>query len=94
MNPSAFRTFWECLRPSIARGRTLRGKLRALIREDESAVGYDRNDVRAKAKRWLIGHGASLTAEDILLARDHFGYLLPMGWGSKIMGCSPHSDAL
>jgi len=51
-----------------------------LIREDESAVGYDRNNVRTKAKIWLIDHGSSLAAADILLARDHFGYLLPMGW--------------
>ena len=53
-----------------------------MIREDESAVGYDRNNVRAKAKSWLIEHGATLGAEDIILARDHFGYLLPVGWGS------------
>jgi hypothetical protein len=52
-----------------------------LIREDESAVGYERNDIRAKAKEWLIAHGSSLTAEDVILARDHFGYLLPMEWG-------------
>jgi hypothetical protein len=54
-----------------------------LIREEECAVGYDRNDVRAKAKEWLIAHGSSLAAEDILLARDHFGYLLPEGWGGR-----------
>jgi hypothetical protein len=52
-----------------------------LIREEEGAVGYDRDDVRAKAKKWLIAHGSSLAAEDILLARDRFGYLLPLGWG-------------
>jgi hypothetical protein len=82
MNLSPFRARWEILCSSIDKGRTLRGSLRALIREDESAVGYDRNDVRAKAKIWLIDHGGSLAAEDILLAKDHFGYLLPTGWGS------------
>ena len=82
MNPSAFRALWTRLCSRIAKGRTLRGTLRALIREDESTVGYERNDVRAKAKIWLIDHGALLAAKDILLAKDHFGYLLPMGWGS------------
>jgi hypothetical protein len=72
MNSPAFLTHWE----------RLCGTLRALIQEDKSAVGYDRNDVRAKAKSWLIDHGASLAAEDVSLAKDHFGYLLPVGWGS------------
>jgi hypothetical protein len=53
-----------------------------LIREDESTVGYDRNDVRAKAKKWLITNGKTLAAQDVLLARDHFGYLLPANWGA------------
>ena len=55
--------------------------LKGLIREVESSVGYARNDVRAKAKTWLIDHVSSLDAEDILLARNHFGYLLPAEWG-------------
>ncbi len=82
MNSPAIRANWERFCRFLFKGRTSRGALRALIREDESAVGYDRNDVRAKAKSWLIEHGASLGAEDIVLARDHFGYLLPMGWGA------------
>jgi hypothetical protein len=82
MNSPAFLTHWERLCSYLAKGRTLRGTLRALIQEDKSAVGYDRNDVRAKAKSWLIDHGASLAAEDVSLAKDHFGYLLPVGWGS------------
>jgi hypothetical protein len=81
MNQTAFRAHWKRLCSILFKGRTSCGTLRVLIREDESAVGYDRNDIRAKAKKWLIAHGSSLTAEDILLARDHFGYLLPMGWG-------------
>jgi hypothetical protein len=82
MNQTSFRANWERLCSFLFKGRRSRGALRALIREDESAVGYARNDVRAKAKKWLIAHGSSLAADDILLARDHFGYLLPMGWGS------------
>jgi hypothetical protein len=82
MNQPSFRANWERLCSFLFKSRGSRGTLRALIREDESAVGYNRNDVRAKAKEWLIAHGSSLAAEDILLARDHFGYLLPMGWGS------------
>ncbi len=81
MNPTSLRAYWEHLRSFALGGRTTRGTLRALIREDESAVGYERNDIRAKAKEWLIAHGSSLTAEDVILARDHFGYLLPMEWG-------------
>jgi hypothetical protein len=82
MNQSSFRANWDRLRSFRFKDRGSRGIVRALICEDESAVGYDRNDVRAKAKAWLIEHGASLGAADIALARDHFGYLLPMGWGS------------
>jgi len=76
-----FRAKWERLGSIFFKDRTSCRTLKALILEDESAVGYDRNDVRAKAKNWLIAHGASLAAKDIILARDHFGYLLPMGWG-------------
>ncbi len=75
-----FRAKWERLYSLVFNGPTTGSALRALIREDESAVGYDRNHVRAKAKVWLIDHGPSLAAADVLLARDHFGYLLPMGW--------------
>jgi len=55
--------------------------LKDLIREVESSSGYARNDVRAKAKAWLISHASSLDEEDILLAKVHFGYLLPAEWG-------------
>ncbi len=81
MNQTAFRAKWKRLYSFVFKDRISGGALRALIREDESAVGYDRNNVRAKAKVWLIDHASSLAAEDILLARNHFGYLLPMGWG-------------
>jgi hypothetical protein len=53
-----------------------------LIHEEETTLGYERNDVRAKAKKWLIAHGKNLTAQDVLLARVHFGYLLPANWGA------------
>ncbi len=55
--------------------------LQRLIDEVESTEGYPRNEVRAKAKAWLISHVSFLGTEDILLARMHFGYLLPTGWG-------------
>jgi len=55
--------------------------LKELIREVEGCEGYARNDVRAKAKIWLIGHVSSLDDEDISLARENFGYLLPAQWG-------------
>jgi len=54
--------------------------LRDLIREVEDSTGYARNDARAKAKAWLISNVSSLDEEDILLAKTHFGYLLPAGW--------------
>jgi hypothetical protein len=80
MNQPSFRAHWERVRSFLFKGDTSRGTLRALIREEESAVGYDRNDIRARAKEWLIAHGSSLAAEDVLLAQEHFGYLLPTGW--------------
>jgi len=55
--------------------------LQNLIREVENSAGYARNDARAKAKAWLISHASSLEEEDILLAKAHFGYLLPAEWG-------------
>ena len=55
--------------------------LRELIHEVETSAGYARNDARAKAKAWLVGHVGSLDQEDILLAKTHFGYLLPPEWG-------------
>jgi len=55
--------------------------LKNLIREVENSTGYARNDARAKAKTWLMSHVSSLDEEDILLAKAHFGYLLPAGWG-------------
>ena len=56
-------------------------KLKDLIREVENSAGYARNDVRAKAKTWLISHVSALDEADILLAKAHFGYLLPAEWG-------------
>jgi hypothetical protein len=58
--------------------------LKDLIHEVEESVGYARNDARAKTKTWLIGHVSSLDEEDILLARVHFGYLLPPEWGRAV----------
>ncbi len=80
MNQTAFQSHWKLLRSYLCKGRTSCGTLRALIREEAGAVGYDRNDIRAKAKEWLIAHGSSLGADDVLLAEEHFGYLLPPGW--------------
>jgi hypothetical protein len=55
--------------------------LKDLILNVENSAGYARNDARVKAKTWLISHVSSLDEEDILLAKAHFGYLLPAGWG-------------
>ena len=55
--------------------------LKELIHEVESSAGYARNDARAKAKAWLLSHASALDEEDILLAKTHFGYMLPTGWG-------------
>ena len=55
--------------------------LKDLIREVENTAGYARNDARAKAKQWLMTNASSLDEEDILLAKAHFGYLLPPEWG-------------
>jgi hypothetical protein len=78
----ATRTLWNRLKSFFPSGRTSSGILRGLIREDEVTVGYERNKVRAKAKKWLETHGKSLAERDVLLARDHFGYLLPENWGT------------
>jgi hypothetical protein len=80
MNQPTFRSAWESLRSFFLRDRISGGTVRALIREEENAVGYERNDIRARAKEWLIAHRSSLAPDDVLLAQEHFGYLLPAGW--------------
>lgn len=77
-----FRTVWSHLKPLYGVGRTSSGILRALIHEEKTTLGYERNDVRAKAKKWLMTYGETLARRDVLLARDHFGYLLPANWGN------------
>ncbi len=62
-------------------GETPSTILKDLIREVENSAGYARNDVRAKAKTWLMSHASALGEEDVLLAKAHFGYLLPAEWG-------------
>jgi len=84
MKAQPFRNFVE--RFSILFGGKSQARtsvLQDLIREVESSSGYARNDVRAKAKTWLISRVSSLGEEDILLAKVHFGYLLPAEWGLK-----------
>jgi hypothetical protein len=56
--------------------------LKELIEEVESSAGNDRTDARARAKAWLLEHAAVLDEEDVALAKAHFGYMLPTGWGS------------
>lgn len=68
----------------LKEGKVSSGALRGLIIEVDSSEGYARNDARAKAKTWLISHVSTLAAKDILLAEAHFGYLLPVGWPSKM----------
>jgi hypothetical protein len=58
--------------------------LKNLIRQVETSTGYARNDERTKAKAWLLSHASSLNEEDILLAKAHFGYLLPAEWGTSM----------
>ncbi len=54
-----------------------------LIKEVEESSGYSRNDARAKAKAWLQENVTSLGESEIFLAKTHFSYLLPAGWGVK-----------
>jgi hypothetical protein len=55
--------------------------LHELIDDVENSAGNARTDARARAKAWLLDHAAVLDEEDIELARTHFGYMLPAGWG-------------
>jgi len=81
MNFQSLRDKWRRIWSSLNGRRAASNALRELIREVEGSEGYARNDVRAKAKIWLVGHLSSLDDEDILLARENFGYLLPAQWG-------------
>jgi len=83
MNRPDFRATWNRLKSFLGKKRTSSGILRGLIHEDESAHGYERNDVRAKAKKWLVSNGETLAARDVELAKNHFGYLLPANWANS-----------
>ena len=83
MKAQTFRNFLERLSfPFWRESEAPCSVLKDLIREVESSAGYARNGARVKAKTWLISHVSSLREEDILLAKAHFGYLLPKEWGS------------
>ena len=56
--------------------------LKELIHEVEASAGNERTDARARAKAWLLEHAGALDREDVELAKAHFGYMLPAGWGS------------
>ncbi len=60
---------------------TLASTLDRLIQEVEESSGNDRTLARAQAKAWLLSHVSDLDEEEIDLARVHFSYLLPAGWG-------------
>ena len=81
MNLESLRAQWQRIRSSWSGRSASSNVLKELIREVEGSAGYARNDVRAKAKTWLIGHVSSLDDNDISLARENFGYLLPAQWG-------------
>ena len=84
MKAQAFRNFLERWSfPFWKNSEAPSSALKDLIREVESSNGYARNDARAKAKTWLISRSSTLGEEDISLAKDHFGYLLPREWGLK-----------
>jgi hypothetical protein len=84
MNEPAIRATFQRLWTRMASRSVSSGILQGLISEVERTSGYARNDVRAKAKSWLLKHNSSLTAEDVLLAELHFGYLLPAGWRREV----------
>jgi len=81
MNLKSFRAKWQRIWSAWFGRSAPSNVLKELIREVEGSEGYARNDVRAKAKIWLVGHVSSLDDQDILLARENFGYLLPAQWG-------------
>jgi hypothetical protein len=82
MKTQSLRLAWVHFWSLLGQGRKAPSNIvKAFISEVEGSEGYARNDVRARAKSWLISHGSSLDSATILLARDHFGYLLPAEWG-------------
>jgi hypothetical protein len=89
MTVESFRSDWKRFWSLVGQGSEAPSNvLKNLISEVEDSEGYARNDVRTKAKTWLISHVSTLDEEDVLLARDHFGYLLPMDWGIPATQCA------
>jgi hypothetical protein len=76
--------YWKSLLDRLSKtGRVPSIALQGLIRDVEESSGYSRNDARAKAKAWLLSHVSSMNQTDIAFAREHFAYLLPVGWGHR-----------
>jgi hypothetical protein len=83
MNLDFFRSHWRRLLDAIPKeGVTSSDALRELVRGVEESSGYARNEARAIAKTWLLGHVSTLNQRDIDFAREQLGYLLPAGWGT------------
>jgi hypothetical protein len=94
MKDQTFRDFFERLSFPFWRERKAPcSVLKNLIREVESSSGDARSDARTKAKAWLISRVSSLGEEEILLAKVHFGYLLPSEWGLKPIAQQPCAEA-
>ncbi len=75
MTIESFRSAWKRLWSLVWKGSAAPSNvLKDLISEVEGSEGYARNDVRARAKIWLISHVSTLDEEDMMLARDYFGY--------------------
>jgi hypothetical protein len=82
MNFDSWRSGWKRLASLFPKSRVPSSHaLRELIREVNESSGYARNEARAQAKTWLLGHVSTLSRGDILFAREQLGYLLPAGWG-------------
>lgn len=82
MNLDFFRSCWKRLVNLFPKkGVPTSNALRDLIRGVDESSGYARNEARALAKTWLLGHVSNLNHRDIVFAKEQLGYLLPAGWG-------------
>jgi len=82
MKLDPFRSGWKRLMNLFPKkGVPSSNALRDLIRGVDESSGYARNEARAQAKTWLLGHVSTLNQRDIVFAKEQLGYLLPAGWG-------------
>ena len=58
-------------------------EMQILIDKIERAQALDRQIARGEARDWMLKNEEKFTDEEIVFAKENFGYMLPNGFGDK-----------